>query len=223
MTAPSPQGPGARLSAYLVTDRRLVPRGDLPALVDRALALAPKGSVAVQLREKDLTSRELLVLARALGEITRARGASLLVNDRIDVALAAGADGVHLAGHSLPPKDARRILGPDLLLGASAHSLEEARRARAAGCDFATFGPVFPTPSKAPLGSPLGLEALEKACAALAPFPLIALGGLDLDSAGACRAAGAAGVAAIRAWLLAPDPAEAVRRLLEAGAPARLE
>lgn len=201
------------IRAFLVTDRHLAPQGDLPALVARALALAPPGQVAVQLREKDLTAKALFELARALREVTRARGAALLVNDRVDVALAADADGVHLAGHSLPPEAARRLLGPGRLLGASAHSLDEARRARDGGCDFATFGPVFATPSKAPHGPPVGLGALRDAARALAPFPLVALGGVTPDTAAACRAAGAAGVAAIRAVLSAPDPARALALL----------
>lgn len=197
---------------YLITDRRLAPDGDLPALLARALS-DPPGPLAVQLREKDLPARDLLALAREVLQVTRRAGALLLVNDRLDVALAAGADGVHLAGHSLPPAAARGLLGPDLLLGASTHGLAEARAARDGGCDFATFGPVFRTPSKAAYGEPVGLDRLAAAARELSPFPLVALGGVTTENAAACRAAGAQAVSAIRAVLAASDPAAACRAL----------
>ncbi len=202
--------------AYLITDRRLAPAGDLPALVGRALAGVPPGAAAVQLREKDLGAAELLRLARALREVTRRAGARLLINDRVDVALAAGADGVHLAGHSLPAAEARRLLGPHRLLGASAHDVAQARAAREGGCDFATFSPLYYTPSKAAYGAPQGLSALREATRELAPFPLVALGGVTLERAPECREAGAAAAAVIRAVLAAPDPGEATHRLAAA-------
>jgi thiamine-phosphate pyrophosphorylase len=202
--------------AYLITDRRLAPDGELPALVERALAGVPPGAAAVGLREKDLGAAELLRLARALREVTRRAGAPLLVNDRVDVALAAEADGVHLAGHSLPAAAARRLLGPDRLLGASAHDVAQARAARDGGCDFATFSPIYDTPSKAAFGAPQGLTPLREATRALAPFPLVALGGVTVARAPECREAGAAGAAVIRAVLAAPDPGEATRRLAAA-------
>jgi thiamine-phosphate pyrophosphorylase len=202
--------------AYLITDRRLAPGEDLPRLVHRALCRVPPGAVAVQLREKDLGAGALLSQARALREVTRRAGALLLVNDRVDVALAAGADGVHLAGDSLPAAVARRLLGPERLLGASAHDLAQARAARDGGCDFATFSPIYHTPSKAAYGPPQGLDALREAARDLAPFPLVALGGVTLERAAACRAAGAAAAAAIRAVLAAPEPGEAARQLAAA-------
>ncbi|MFH2007821.1 MAG: thiamine phosphate synthase [bacterium] len=206
--------PGFQL--YVITDRRLAPAGDLPGLLARALAELPAGLVGVQLREKDLGARDLCDLAREVLTVTRRAGAPLLINDRLDVALAVRADGVHLAGHSLPPREARELLGPERLLGASAHSLAEARAAQEAGCDFATFGPVFATPSKARYGPPVGLEPLREACAELATFPLLALGGVELANASSCRAAGARGVAVIRAVLTAADPSRACRELITA-------
>jgi len=205
--------------AYLITDRRLAPGQDpagLVGLVRRALEGVPPGAVAVQLREKDLDARTLYALARDLAQVTHAAGAHLLVNDRVDVALAAGADGVHLAGHSLPAAEARRLLGPERLLGASAHNLTEARAARDGGCDFATYSPIFATPSKARYGPPLGVDALAEAVRALAGFPLVALGGITLENAPACRDAGARAGAVIRAVFAADEPAGASRDLAQA-------
>ena len=201
---------------YLITDRRLVAGGDLPAAVERALG---GGAWAVQLREKDLPARQLYDLARELRAITFRYGAKLLINDRVDVALAAGADGVHLGGASIPPGEARRLLGPKALIGCSTHSAEEAAEAEAGGADFVTFGPVYATPSKAAHGPPVGVEALRHACAA-ARVPVFALGGVGPRNAGEVVAAGAYGVAAISAVFAAEDPGEAAadfgRRLAEA-------
>lgn len=201
---------------YVITDRRLAPDGDLKALLERALHGIGAGSVGVQLREKDLGAGALRSLAREVLAVTRPAGVPLLINDRVDVALAAGADGVHLTGHSLPAAEARALLGSDRYLAASTHDLVQARAALSGGCDFVTFGPVFHTPSKTPFGPPVGLGRLREACAALAPFPLVALGGVTPDNAAGCRAAGAAGISVIRAVLTAPDPAGACRALLAA-------
>jgi thiamine-phosphate pyrophosphorylase len=197
---------------HLITDRRLA-----PSPTDRvaaALAGVPRRTVAVHLREKDLGGRELLALARALVAICRAAGQVLIVNDRVDVALAAGADGVHLPSAGIPPADARTLLGPAGLVGVSCHSGEDVRRAREAGADWATFGPVHDTPSKRAHGPPAGLGAL-RAAAALG-LPLVALGGIDPSNAAEAFAAGALGVAAIRAWLEAPDPGAVVRAFVGA-------
>jgi thiamine-phosphate pyrophosphorylase len=197
-------------SVHLITDRRLAP--DLPARLAAALQGAPPGAAAVHLREKDLGGAALLALARALLPACRARGARLLVNDRLDVALAAGADGVHLPAAGIPPAEARRLLGPAALVGVSCHSAGEVARARDGGADYATFSPVWATPSKRPFGPPVGLAAL--AAAVPLGLPLVALGGVEPGNAAQAFAAGAAGVAAIRAWLVGPDPAAAVAALL---------
>lgn len=194
---------------HLITDRRLAP--DLLARARAALAGLPPGAVALHLREKDLGGRALLELARALRQACHAAGQRFLVNDRLDVALAAGADGVHLPSAGVPPGDARRLLGPSALVGVSCHSEADVRRALAGGASFATFGPVYDTPSKRAFGPPVGLAVLR--AAARLGLPLVALGGVDAARAAEVRAAGARGVAAIRAWLVGGDPAEAVRAL----------
>lgn len=196
---------------YLITDRRQVPGGDLVAAVHAAL----EGGVrAVQLREKDLSPRELFPLALALRALTRRYGARLLINDRIDVALAVEADGVHLGGKSLPAAAARKILGPDRLVAVSTHSLDDVRSARDEGADFVTFGPVWFTPSKAPYGNPLGPERLREACR-LAEIPVFALGGVKLDTIPEVLAAGA-GASLISGILASADPESAAARLLSA-------
>jgi thiamine-phosphate pyrophosphorylase len=197
---------------HLVTDRRLAP--DLARRADAALRGIARGKVLVQLREKDLGGRDLLALARELAAVCRAHGQLLAVNDRVDVALAAGADGVHLPSAGIPPREARRLLGPDALVGVSCHSVEDVRRARDGGASHAYLGPIHDTPSKRPYGPPVGLAAL-RAAAALG-LPLVALGGMDAARAPEAFAAGAAGIAAVRAWLAGPDPAAAVRALVAA-------
>jgi len=194
---------------YLVTDRA---QSNGRPLLDVVTAALRGGVGAVQLRERGLGTRALLELAIALRQATRAAGAALLINDRIDVALACDADGVHLPGHSFAVADARALLGPRRLIGVSTHHPDEVAAAAAAGADFAVFGPIFATPSKATYGAPQGLDALARARRAAA-LPLFAIGGVDADTAAAVRDAGADGVAVIRAVLAAPDPAAAARAL----------
>lgn len=196
--------------AYLVTDEESLARPDALAHIEAALAAFPPGLAALQLRAKHLDGRALLDAARALAPLARRHGALLFVNSRLDVALAAGADGVHLPAAGLPPDVARR-LAPRLLIGASTHSLAEARAAAHAGADFVSFGPVYATPSKARYGEPLGLASLAEAVRALA-IPVFALGGVTLDTAPACLAVGAR-VACIRAVLGDDDPARAAAAL----------
>ena len=197
---------------YLVTDpswgRRLV------AHTAAALRGLPPGTVAVQLRARGATGRELLDMARALRAVVSEAGQLLLVNDRLDVAVAAGADGVHLPAAGIPPGEARRLVGRGRLVAVSCHSVADVARARAAGADFATFGPVFDTPSKREYGPAVGLDPLREA--SLLGLPLVGLGGVDVANAPEVVAAGAYGLAAIRAWLDAPDPAVVVRQFLDA-------
>jgi thiamine-phosphate pyrophosphorylase len=197
---------------HLITDRRLAP--DLLARVEAALAGTSPGCVVVHVREKDLGGRELLALARSLAALCHARGQRILVNDRIDVALAAGADGAHLPSAGVPAADARRLLGPSALVGVSCHSVEDVERARDAGASFAALGPIHDTPSKRSFGPPIGLGVLREAAAL--GLPLVALGGVTAARAPEAIAAGAAGVAVIRAWLEGPDPGGVVRSLLAA-------
>jgi thiamine-phosphate pyrophosphorylase len=196
---------------YLITDRRQTPPGR--TLIDVVRAACEGGVRAVQLREKDLTADELFPLALELRTLTRQYGARLVINDRIDLALAAEADGVHLGGHSLPTAAARSILGSERLIGVSTHSLEDIAEASRNGADFVTFGPVYSTPSKAAYGKPAGLDLLSAACGA-SPLPVFALGGITPERVGAVVAAGAGGVALISAIVAQAEPSEAARTFI---------
>jgi len=202
--------PTIDFNLYLITDRRQAAGGDLVGAVRSAL----RGGVrAVQLREKDLTARELLPLARKLRQLTREFDARLLINDRIDVALAVEADGVHLGGGSLPTAEARALLGPQRLIGVSTHHPAEISAAARDGADFATFGPVYLTPSKAAYGAPVGLVALGDACAD-APLPVFALGGVTAERIPELLETGCRRAACIGAILTATHPEAAARTFL---------
>lgn len=151
----------------------------------------------VQIREKNLSASVLYQLTASASAITHGT-TKLLVNDRSDIALAAGADGVHLTTHSLPAGVVRKSCGDEFLIGVSTHSVYEAGVACRDGADFVAFGPVFETPSKAEYGEPVGLRKLAEVAAELSPFPVLALGGLEVSKVAECIHAGAAGVAAIR-------------------------
>lgn len=195
--------PPARPLLYLVTSGETCaatpPADDEFARLLELIRAAVGAQISlVQIREKRLRPRLLYDLTRRAAELTRGTGTRLLVNDRADVGRAAGADGVHLTTRSLDPRVVRRAFGSDFLIGVSTHSPEEARAARDAGADFATFGPVFDTPSKRAYGAPLGPDALREAARALSPFPLLALGGVTRENAARVIGAGAQGIAAIR-------------------------
>jgi thiamine-phosphate pyrophosphorylase len=187
---------------YLITDRRVSTGGDLLGTVTYAL----QGGVrAVQLREKDLPARDLFLLAERMRERTAEYGARLFINDRADIARAVGADGVHLGVLSIPPREARRLLGPQAIIGCSAHNAQELRRAREGGADFVTFGPVYATPSKGPFGPPVGVPALAEACRT-AGLPVFALGGIGPGNLEDVARAGCFGIALISGILGAADP-----------------
>ena len=152
----------------------------------------------LQIREKLLHARVLFDLVARAVEITRGSRTRLLVNDRSDIARAAGADGVHLTAQSLPVGVVRNICGAEFLIGVSTHSLEDARAAHVAGADFVLFGPVFETESKRAYGEPQGLDKLRDVTRALGEFPVVAIGGITLENVEECFRAGARGVAAIR-------------------------
>ena len=151
-----------------------------------------------QIREKQLSGRALYDLTTRALELTRGTETRLLINDRSDIASAAGADGVQLTTQSFPANVVRKIYGPEFLIGVSTHSREEALAARAGGADFVVFGPVFETESKREFGEPQGLERLQELTSELREFPVVAIGGIAVDNVEACFAAGASGVAAIR-------------------------
>jgi thiamine-phosphate pyrophosphorylase len=196
---------------YLITDRTLS-RAPVADAVEECLAA---GLRAVQLREKDLPVRPLLDLARELRQRTGRHGARLVVNDRADVALAVGADGVQRTHASLPVAALRAIGGASFLIGASVHSVAEAREAAGESADFLVFGPVFDTPSKRPFGPPQGLGALERVVEVVAA-PVLAVGGVTPDRVPEVMRAGASGVAVISAILAADRPADRVRAFLDA-------
>jgi thiamine-phosphate pyrophosphorylase len=195
---------------YLITDRAHAPGGDLAAALAAPLAA---GVRLVQLRAKGLPARDLLALARAVKARTDAAGARLLINDRADVAVAVGAAGVHLTSVAPPVTEVRAWLGPGALIGVSTHTPAEAAAAGREGASFVTFGPVYDTPSKRGLGTPVGAAALAAAVRA-AGIPVFALGGIDAARLAEVRAAGGYGVAVIRAVLADPDPGGAAGRLL---------
>jgi thiamine-phosphate pyrophosphorylase len=195
---------------YVVTDRQLTGGQPLRLVVEAAL----RGGVrAFQLREKDLPPRELYPLALEVRRLTQTYGAHLLINDRVDVALAVDADGVHLTTTSLPASVARQVLGPGRLIGVSTHTLAEAQAAAEEGADFLVFGPVFFTPSKAPYGEPVGLDALRVVRAAVR-LPILAIGGVKKANLDQVLAAGADGIAVISAVIGADDPMAASQDLL---------
>jgi thiamine-phosphate pyrophosphorylase len=232
-----------------VTDRRALPtagetsrREEMIRIVSAAIAA---GVDWVQIREKDLPTRALLDLAQQAVAAAANTSAKILVNDRLDVALAVGAAGVHLGGESMPVRavvewrhrgatsgghglsraETREkeggasapegIVPPDFLIGRSCHALDEAQQAERDGADYIFFGPVFATPSKMPYGQPQGVERLAEVCHALR-IPVIAIGGISLANAGECFRAGAAGIAAIRLFQESADLAEVIRRLHDA-------
>jgi thiamine-phosphate pyrophosphorylase len=199
-------------SLYLITDRHQTAGRPLVTSVRDALQA---GVRAVQLREKDLPIRPLLDLAQELRGLTRKYGARLLINDRIDVAMAVEADGVQLRADSLPVSVARRLLGADRVIGLSAHTLQEILMGQAQGADFAVLGPVYETPSKRIYGPPIGLAPLEEA-GRHARIPIFAIGGVTAERVGELRRAGAFGVAVISSVLSADVVETATGELLQA-------
>ncbi len=206
----------ARLALYLVAD----PEATRRDLVADTIAALEGGVTAVQLRAKQGSDRELWELATRLRQVCQARSVLFIVNDRLDLALAVGADGVHLGLHDLPLAAARRIAGPRVLIGASPQTIADAVEAREQGADYVGAGPVFVTGSKADAGEPIGLDGLHDRALAAA-LPTVGIGGITIENAAAVIAAGAVGVSVISAILGAADPAAAARQLASAVAAAR--
>lgn len=223
----------ARQSPLLcyVTDRRSLPIANsadsILALTRKIAEVAAAGVDWVQIREKDLTARELASLTRksleiaAMSSAKSSRATRVLVNDRLDVAVAERADGVHLGERSLSVEEAKRLIHLRLpkastpeafLTGVSCHSLESAQADERSGADYIFFGPVFATPSKASFGPPQGTELLQQVCRTVS-IPVLAIGGITPENAGSCCDAGAAGIAAIRLFQDAVDPIGTIQRL----------
>lgn len=201
---PEVHDPRRSLRVVAITDRRLC-RGGEDEWLDRCVACLEGGATALLVREKDLPARELYDLLGMLLPQVHAMEATLLVSDRVDVAIAAGAHGVHLAQHSLPPGEARALLPPRMLLGVSCHNDGELFDAAMGMADYVFLSPVFETISKQSSLELLGLDGLER-LVRLSELPAVALGGVTAQNAHHCLEAGAVGVASIGALFGANDP-----------------
>lgn len=205
------------LRLYLVTDRDLAGGRPLAEVVRLALR---GGVTAVQLREKSLGASRFLEEVLELQRVLAGTGVPLVVNDRVDVALAAGADGVHVGQGDLPAAEARRLIGPSMLLGVSVATADEARKALTDGADYVSVSPVFLTPTKPDAELAVGLEGVARVRAAAGDAPVLAIGGINAGNARAVVAAGSDGVAVVSAVMSAPDPEAAaadLRREVDAG------
>ncbi len=181
--------------------------------LSEAIELALEGGVrAVQLREKDLSLRELLALAEKLRHLTREFGAKLFINDRVDIAIDVEADGIHLGGQSMPTPAVRSLVGGKMLIGVSTHGIDQAAQAAAEGADFITVGPIYHTPSKAKYGEPLGLEPLRRIKKAI-DIPIFALGGIRGRNIGHVLWAGAYGISMISTILGSDDIRKAAQNV----------
>jgi thiamine-phosphate pyrophosphorylase len=190
------------VNLYLITDRTLfTARCPLYLAIETALEAGVK---AVQLREKDLSTRSLLDMAYWMKELTNEYGAQLFINDRVDVALSVEAGGVHLGRESIPVQAVRKIAGKTLIIGVSTHTIGEAIEAEKDGADFITIGPVYETPAKAKYGKPVGLETLKEA-KSRTTLPIFAIGGIKPGNVREVKEAGADGIALISAILTAQD------------------
>lgn len=198
-----------RLLLHVLTDRDWS-RGR--AMLSVAAEALDGGATIIQLRDKLASTRSLIAEGRALRALTRERGALLIINDRVDVALAIDADGAHVGQDDMPAILARRLLGPQRILGVSAATLQEAREAEAAGADYLGVGPIFATATKTDAGPATGASLLT-AIAREASLPLVAIGGISAANAAEVIQAGATGIAVVTAVVAAEDIAAATRQL----------
>lgn len=198
------------IELYAILDRAASRGRDLREILDAVIA---GGCRMVQLREKEWSTRQLLPLAQELRDRTGKAGVTFIVNDRLDVALAVEADGLHVGQDDLPAPIARRLLRPGMILGVSSHSRDQARQAEADGADYVAVGSIYPSGTK-PAYELVGVELLRQ-IRPLLHVPLVAIGGITPGNVGEVIRAGADGVAVISALCAAPDPAQAVRAFLE--------
>ena len=194
-----------QLRLYLVTDRPLCLGRELEWIVSEAVR---GGVTMVQLREKDANTREFVALGLRLKELLAPLGVPLIINDRIDVALAVDADGIHIGQSDMPYEIARRLLGPGKIIGLSVENIDEVIRANALDVDYIAVSPVYGTPTKTDTAEPFGLEGLRRAVE-LTRHPVVAIGGMNERTAADVFAAGADGIAVVSAICSAPDPAAA--------------
>lgn len=199
------------LKLYLVTDRELSLGRSLEEVVSESVA---GGVTIVQLREKDASTGEFIDLATRLKNILKPLGIPLIINDRIDVALAVDADGVHIGQSDMPYALARKLLGPDKIIGLSVENMEDLMKANELDVDYVGISPVYGTPTKTDTAEPFGLEGLRKAVS-LSVHPTVAIGGMNADTVGEVIAAGADGVAVVSAISSAPSPRQAAAQLMD--------
>jgi thiamine-phosphate pyrophosphorylase len=202
--------PRPNFDLYLISDRKLTHGRDLVWVIEQAL---DGGVNAIQLREKDLSSKELFSLAERVTRLCQRYNAQLFINDRVDVALAVDAAGVHLGEASMPVAAARSLLGAHRSIGVSTHSLDGARRAERESADFVVFGPVYFTPSKADMGVPQGLKALRIIVENIS-LAVYAIGGIKADNLLEAKSVGSRGVALISAIMSAEDPALEAKQIM---------
>ena len=199
------------LKLYLITDRKLFKaQCSMYFAIESALEA---GAGYIQLREKDLSVKELMEMAVWMRELTGEYNAKLFINDRVDIALSVEADGVHLGQNSIPPHAVRKISGDKLMIGVSTHSINEAINAERDGADFITLGPVYETPSKLRYGNPVGIDSISKARSRIS-IPVLAIGGIKLDKVKEAKEAGADGIALISAILTAENITETTKGFL---------
>ena len=199
------------LRLYLVTDRPLSLGRPIEEIVIEAVA---GGVTMVQLREKDAPTGEFVALAKGLKALLAPLGVPLIINDRVDVALAADADGVHIGQSDMAYADARRLLGPDKIIGLSVENFHDLEVANGLDVDYIGISPVYGTPTKTDTAQPFGLEGLRRAVE-MSAHPTVAIGGMNAQTIGEVIAAGADGVAVVSAICSAPSPREAARELLQ--------
>ncbi len=194
---------------HVLTDTALQSRRSHVELAELAIA---GGADTIQLREKGGSTREMIRVAKQIQTLCKKAGAVFIVNDRVDVAIASHADGVHLGQDDFPIPLARELLGAETIIGGSASTLEEARKCLAEGADYVGFGPVYPTGSKADAGPVSGLDMLRLVVREI-PLPIVAIGGISAANAPLVISAGAHGIAVISAVCCQEDPTEAARSL----------
>ncbi len=199
------------LSLYLVTDRPL----SLGRPIEEVVTAAVEGGVTmVQLREKECSTGEFITLARTLKEALAPHGVPLIINDRVDVALAVDAEGVHIGQSDMSYEDARRLLGPDKIIGLSVENFSDLERANSLEVDYVGISPVYGTPTKRDTAEPFGLEGLRRAVA-LSVHPTVAIGGMNATTIGEVMQTGVDGVAVVSAICSAPSPRKAAQELLD--------
>ena len=197
-------------SLYLVTDRSILKGRDLFQAVEEAIA---GGVTLVQLREKNISSFDFYTIALKMKELVNSYNVPLIINDRLDIALAVDADGLHVGQEDLPPAVARKLLGPEKILGYSVGNPEQARRGERDGADYLGAGTVFPTGSKADTGEPIGPEGLRAIKQAVA-IPVVGIGGIEISNLEKVKAAGVDGISLISAILGSNDIEAASRQLI---------